>query len=442
MGNNLKILSKLIRFIKSNQGIIWNISWSVADKVFRAFVMLITWIQLANYLDPQEFGLFSYAHTFVTLFGVLASLGMDVNIVKFLIDNHKEKYGVLLLALMLKIFVALLTIGLVIIIAIIAHDRTQVSDLIALFSLLILFQALNIFEFYFQSQEQIKFASIASIIGLSIGLIAKMFFIYFDYGIWPIVLTFTLEFLCIGIINIWFFYRLKNTLSISMMRLEWMSPLLKKSWPLLFSAISITLYMKIDQIMLLHIAGEYEVGIYAAALKLSEGWNFISIAISTAVFPLMIRYSQNHTQLDILTTKFFTLVIFIALFIALVFTFYSEQIISLLYKNEYQDAAIVLQILIWSLVFSFYGTMRSKWIIIHNLQIFSLYYVLLGITVNIILNYMLIPLFDSIGAAISTLLSQIFVALIFPLLFRKTRKTVSMFFKSMLFWRVLIFKKT
>ena len=61
--------------------------------------------------------------------------------------------------------------------------------------------------------------------------------------------------------------------------------LLKDSWALLLSSIAVVVYMKIDQIMLGQMVGDEAVGIYSAAVRVSEVWYFIPTTIVASVFP-------------------------------------------------------------------------------------------------------------------------------------------------------------
>ena len=65
--------------------------------------------------------------------------------------------------------------------------------------------------------------------------------------------------------------------------------LLKESWPLILSGLVISVYMKIDQVMIKHLIDDNAVGIYAAAVKVSEIWYFIPVVIASSLFPAIIN---------------------------------------------------------------------------------------------------------------------------------------------------------
>jgi len=53
--------------------------------------------------------------------------------------------------------------------------------------------------------------------------------------------------------------------------------LLKDSWTLLLSSVAISIYTRIDQVMIKNMLGDRKVSFYSAAIKLVEVWHFIPI---------------------------------------------------------------------------------------------------------------------------------------------------------------------
>src|SRR5690606_20495522 len=69
--------------------------------------------------------------------------------------------------------------------------------------------------------------------------------------------------------------------------------LLHQSWPLAFSAVMISLYMKTDQLMLDAYLGKEVLGVYSNVVQLSEGWYFIPQALVSALFPAMMHARRD-----------------------------------------------------------------------------------------------------------------------------------------------------
>ena len=115
---------------------------------------------------------------------------------------------------------------------------------------------------------------------------------------------------------------------------------------------------------------------------------------------------------------------------ALGITIFSNLIINILYGAEYLGAKNALIISAWYPIFAQLGSARNTWIVINNKNKYSKKYVFWGAVVNFILNSILIPKYGIDGAAIATLITQIVVAIVAPLIYKETRITVKHIFES------------
>ena len=68
-----------------------NTSWLFAEKIIRMMVGLFIGIWVARYLGPEQFGLFSYAVSFVGLFTAISTLGLDTIVVRELVKNESNR---------------------------------------------------------------------------------------------------------------------------------------------------------------------------------------------------------------------------------------------------------------------------------------------------------------------------------------------------------------
>ena len=92
--------------LKDNQGFMKyfkNTSWLFAEKVLRMIIGLFVGIWVARYLGPEQFGLFAYAQSFVGLFMVVSTLGLDNIIVRELLNDQNTQYDLLGTSFVLKL---------------------------------------------------------------------------------------------------------------------------------------------------------------------------------------------------------------------------------------------------------------------------------------------------------------------------------------------------
>jgi len=217
-------------------------------------------------------------------------------------------------------------------------------------------------------------------------------------------------------------------LSVSLTRTQ---ILLRDSWPLLLSSIAVVVYMKIDQIMLGQMVGDEAVGIYSAAVRVSEVWYFIPTTIVASVFPAILNArSRSKEEYYKKMQQLFDLMLLLSICIALPMTFLSESVVRILFGEAYLAASTVLTIHIWTSIFVFLGVVSSKWFIAEDKQILSLQRTIIGALFNIFLNFLLIPQLGMFGAAFSTLLAQFIVGLLSDIFQKETRSIFIMKIKS------------
>jgi O-antigen/teichoic acid export membrane protein len=210
--------------------------------------------------------------------------------------------------------------------------------------------------------------------------------------------------------------------------------LLKDSWPLIFSGLVVMIYMRIDQVMIKEMLGEREVGLYSAAVRLSEVWYFIPIIVTSSLFPAIVSAKKESEKLYYTRLqRLFTTLVWMAIVVAVATTFLSDWLVALLYGEAYKETGRVLMLNIWTGLFVSLGVASSSWLTNENLQQLALYRTLSGAISNIILNFLLIPIYGIGGAAIATLISYMAAALIFDIFHKKTRRLFIMKIETVLF---------
>jgi polysaccharide transporter, PST family len=206
----------------------------------------------------------------------------------------------------------------------------------------------------------------------------------------------------------------------------------------MFSGIAVTIYMKIDQVMLGQMASDHDVGIYAAAVRISELWYFIPLAIVSSVFPSIIRARELDQQLYTRKMlRLFSLMSAIALTIAVPLTFLASPLVTFAFGEPYAAAGPVLSVHIWASLFVFLGLASSTWYIAEGLIRLSFYRTTLGATVNVLLNLVLIPRYQSMGAAIATVVAYGLAGVVANAFSSKTRALFVLQVKSLAFPRYL-----
>ena len=410
-----------------------NTSWLMGHRVLSMVVALFVGVYVARYLGPERFGLLSYAGSFVGLFTALATLGLDGIMVRELVKTPERRDELVGTAFWLKVGGAILMwIGIAAAIPF-THNDAQTNILIIIIALGAIFQAFNVIDFNYQAEVKSKFVVYAHLVQLVVSSITKLIFVWISAPlVWfAWVFLFDAVVLAVGLTAMY----LKNTGKIWYWKWRWETAkeLLRDSWPLILSGMVISIYMKIDQVMIKEMLGAEQVGHYAAAVRLSEAWYFVPMAITSSVFPAIINAKKQSKELYYQRLqKLYDLMVWLAVAIALPTTFLASWVIRVLYGDAFLLAAGVLSIHIWAGVFVFLGVANGRWIIAENLQYIATIRSTAGAIVNIALNIVLIPKYGINGAAISTFFS-VFVATHITFSFiNKARKVFIMQNKSFL----------
>ena len=399
-----------------------NTSWLLGERILRMVVSLLVGIYVARYLGPERFGLLSYTLSFVLLFSSLASFGLDDILVRELVKQPEQRNNLLGTVFWLKVCgTAIMSTTIAVVLQFMAEDQ-QTYWMIALITFGFLFQATNVVDFYFQSQVQSKFAVRAQAFQLLLTSIFKIYLVWNQAELIWFAFALMLDQVVVAVLFLLVYH----------WKIEWFpflsftwvqaKKLMIDAWPLIFAGMVVSVYMKIDQVMLKEMLDAKAVGVYAAAVKLCEAWYFVPTAVIASLFPAIITARKNsETLYEERVQKLYDLMVWVAVAVALPTTLFADWVILILYGADFQEAADVLKMYIWAGVFVSLGVASSKWLIAENLERYSFYSTLLGAILNIVCNFYLIPIYGIRGAALATLISYGTAAYLSMALFEKTR---------------------
>lgn len=387
--------------------VVGNVGWLFAERVLTMAITFAVGVYVIRYLGSEDFGILSYSISFVSLFGAVASLGLKTIVVRDIVREEGATSEILGTVLCLRLIGSAIAIALIAIAVVYGEQQAQIRFLTIVISLQLLFTAVDqTFEIWFESQVLAGKASIVKIAQIVINSGSRLVLIW--QGL-PLI-AFAWVLLAGSVVRAagMFWIYLDHGQSVTSWKINGLrgKRMLSDSWPLIFSIIAITLYMRIDQVMLGNMAGAKAVGNYAAAVKFSEVWNFIPIAICSSIFPAIIRAKQRSKAAYYqMLQQLFDFMCWIALIVAIIMSFIATPLIKACLGAEYIEAGSILTIHIWSGIFVFLSVARSKWLLEENMTRFSSVSTSCGALSNILLNLALIPLYEGQGAAIATLIS-------------------------------------
>jgi PST family polysaccharide transporter len=389
------------------RAIFGNSMWLFLDKIFRMGVALLVGVWVARYLGPEQFGLLNFAIAFTSFFGALATLGLDGIVVRDLVKYPEKSDVILGSAFALKLIGSLIAFATAItVISILRRGEPLTLWVVALTAVGFIFQTLNVIDLLFQSKVQSRYTVYAANSAFILMTLAKVVLLLTAA---PLIAfawaglgetAFTALFLLVA-------YRTRGK-NMWKWRARWhvMRDLLWASWPLMLTGISVMISTRVDQVLIGQMLNDKQVGLYSVAVRVAEMWYFIPIGIAGSAFPLLIESKKQSEEIYYQRLqKLYTLLVMLAITVAMTMTFLSGPAVKMLYGPAYATSAGVLSVLIWSGVPVSFGCVWSNWMLLENRTRTMFFFQLSGAIVNVILNLLLIPRFGIIGSAYATLIS-------------------------------------
>ena len=426
----LRLIIDRIWVHEANHKIFTNMIWLTADKIIRLGVGLLIGIWMARYLGPERFGLLNYGVAWVGIFGVFSTLGMDGIVVRDLVRYPSERGALMGTNFFLRVVGSIVLVITSTGITLLAdHGNGRRQAIVVVIAIAQIFKPLDAIDLWFQAIMKWKNVFIARNLAYLASNALRVIMILRGADTIAFAWVFMADtaFSAIGLFLIGKVS--KDQPGSWHIDLRIAKRILKDSWPLALSSIAIILYMRIDQVMIGRMLGNVEVGIYSVAVRISEVWYFVPLAIAQSVFPTLVEMKKNSEESYWRRIQLVcTILVWTGILIGVVFQIAGGWIISFLFGAKFTGAITILKVHIWAGVFVALGVGSGNWYILEDKQKMGMLTTGIAAIMNILLNLLFIPLLGPVGAAIATVLSQMFSTFIVPGIHPGARK---------LFWIML-----
>lgn len=399
-----------------------NSGWLIFESIIRIVISLAVGILLIRYLGPGQFGKLSYAFSFVGLFTAIALLGLDSIVVREVVSAPGRSDELLGTAFWLKIPGSILAISIIAVAVHITNNSREEQVLIYIISSGLIFRSFGVIDLYFQATVQSRQVVTAQLAKLFISSVVKLALIWFQAPLLWFACAAAFDGVVFSIGLVINYLRVGKSIALWRYKAHTARNLMRDSWPLIFSGIAITIYMKIDQVMIREMLDAKAVGHYAAAARLSEALYFVPVALASSLFPAIVNSRKTSHELYFQRLqKFYNMMVILAVAIALPATILSDWLVVLLFGDAYLQSGAILALHVWAGIFVFVGVVDGKVLAAENLQIIHMIRTAIGCFANIALNLLLIPLYGIQGAAFSTVISYAIAAYLTIPLFSSQR---------------------
>lgn len=426
----MKLQSLLKNKIVKNAG--WLVGGTLAQKVLAFVVGILS----ARYLGPSNFGIIHYADAYITFFSAICTLGISSVIIKDFVDYPDEQGTALGTALVLRSISSILSAIMIVgIVAIVDGDEKLTIVVTVLSCLSLPFHVFDALKQWFQNRLESKYCSLATLVAFAVMSAYKIALLAAGVAVQWFALATSVEYVIIAIFLL-IAYKKRGGPAL---HFSWAKAksLLSSSKSYILASLMASIYASTDKLMLKQMLGDADVGYYSLAVSLSTMFAFVLSAVIDSVYPTIVQAkTRSEAEFEKRNRLLYMLVFYGAVVMSLVIALGAKPIITVLYGEQYLPAIAPVRVVVWYTAFSYLGVARNAWVVCENKQKYLKYLYLGAALANVVLNYLLIPIWGTVGAAAASLATQVITIVFMPACIPALRKNVKLMLQGVFFRKV------
>lgn len=393
--------------MKTNK-VINNAKWIIICKAAQSILQLVIGMLSARYLGPANYGLINYAKSVVAFAIPVAQLGLSSTLVREFVQDPDREGEILGTSLVLGILSSLLSIVCITgFVAVANWGEPETLLVCVLYSISLLFQTIELSQYWFQYKLQSQFSSSVMLIAYIAASIYKVYLLIAQKSVYWFAIAYSIEYAIVGVLLLLIYraqgkQRLFATISMA-------KKLFSRSRYYISASLMVTLFQNTDHVMLKIMEGDTANGIYTAAITCAGVASFVYAAIVDSARPVILANKKaGSPEYKASISRLYCVIVYLSLLQGVAFSVLAKPIVVFLYGEAYISAVPVLRVLVWYLTFSQMGRIRNIWILAEEKQDILWKINLTGALANIALNAVLIPRWGAAGAAFASLFTQAF----------------------------------
>ena len=398
-----------------------NAAWIISCKIVQSLFGLVVSALSARYLGPSNYGVINYAASIIAFMLPIVQLGFRSTLVREIVEKPEYEGEIIGTSLFFNFLSAIASTIAVYGFVRVANTGEQTTLIVCmLYSISLFAQALEMIQYWFQAKMISQYTSLTGLAAYVVMTAYKIYLLATQKSVYWFAVSNALDYFIIAIVLIVIYHKLGGQrLKVSFKRFKEM---FARSRFFIVSSLMVTIFAQTDKIMLKTMINDEAVGIYSAAVTCAGLTSFVFASIIDSFRPVVFENKQKSSKLyeDSLILCY-SIVIFLSLAQSTVFTLFSRLIIGILYGAEYLASANVLSLVVWYTTFSYIGPVRNVWMLAEEKQKYLWIINLSGALANILLNTMLIPIMGVMGAALASLITQIFTNVIIVFIMKPIR---------------------
>ena len=379
-------------------------------------------VVLARFLGSEKLGQFGAIYAYLALFAWLATFGFEPVLVREISRERENASSLLHTAIVLSALLSAGTVVVAILLAPVAGYTGHLRTLLILAALEYVLGPLRLPALMFQVDMRQWYGATINVVrqGLWFVMIVALWLAgaSLGYVIAGRVLAAVVE------SSLMWGYSRRFLSQTGRFLRERAGTLLSHSFPIAFASLVAMIYLRIDQVMLHKMVSDSVLGQYVAAVKVSELFEMLPMALMSALAPILCVTAADPERFQSYIDRMFRYFMVIASGLCVFMTVGARLIVRVLYGSQFLPAAPLLAVLIWSEIAVFFAAVIGNVLVARNQQRLFPIPTLLGAVVNVGLNLLWIPRYAAAGAAWATLVSYTLAWMVSLLFFKQARSIV------------------
>lgn len=392
----------------SNGRVISNIYWALAGKVVNLVSGLVVGIMVARFLGPEQFGLMNYVISFVFLFQTISVFGLDNIEVREESRADADRNVILGTAFGIRVVLSLVCMIAVVLTSWFIDANRYVTLLVAIYSLTVLFNSFSVIRNHFYALMQNKYVVMSEITRTVISMSFKVLLLVLEAPLIWFVIACMLDVIYVASGYCICYRRAVGSMRDWRFDLSTARFLIKESFPLLLSSAAVIVYQRIDQVMIKQLIDADSVGYFSVASRIVEILIYIPMILAQTIQPVLVQArEQSEESYRQKASVFMNISLWGSFVASAVVSVLAYWIIIILFGQRYLLAVPVLQIMAFKAVSVALSNTAGTMLVVEGLQRWAMLRDVLGCICCVALNYILLPAWGIVAAAVVAIASNV-----------------------------------